>query len=193
MPSRHEVYRRRAPKINGNARKIERFCASRRRSTSLPSLTPDRITRLTARDIRRSRRAIRLMLTAIGHSDRRTTCSPDGSLRASGGRCVASFAVGCAILPSPGLSAGGPRRQPGAQKRPDAPQLAPYVPTPQEVVDRMLRLAARRQRATWSTTWAVATAAFRSPPPRFTARAASASTSTRSGSPRPTRTPSRRA
>ena len=31
---------------------------------------------------------------------------------------------------------------PGAQaKRPDAPQLAPYVPTPQEVVDRMLILA----------------------------------------------------
>jgi SAM-dependent methyltransferase len=28
------------------------------------------------------------------------------------------------------------------QKRPDAPHLAPYVPTPQEVVDRMLRLAA---------------------------------------------------
>ena len=27
-------------------------------------------------------------------------------------------------------------------KRPDAPHLAPYVPTPQEVVDRMLRLAA---------------------------------------------------
>ena len=27
------------------------------------------------------------------------------------------------------------------QKRPDAPQLAPYVPTPQEVVDRMLALA----------------------------------------------------
>ena len=26
-------------------------------------------------------------------------------------------------------------------KRPDAPQLAPYVPTPQEVVDRMLALA----------------------------------------------------
>ena len=26
------------------------------------------------------------------------------------------------------------------QKRPDAPQLAPYVPTPPEVVDRMLRL-----------------------------------------------------
>jgi SAM-dependent methyltransferase len=28
-----------------------------------------------------------------------------------------------------------------AQKRPDAPQLAPYVPTPQDVVDRMLLLA----------------------------------------------------
>jgi precorrin-6B methylase 2 len=28
-----------------------------------------------------------------------------------------------------------------AQKRPDAPQLAPYVPTPQDVVDRMLSLA----------------------------------------------------
>ena len=26
------------------------------------------------------------------------------------------------------------------QKRPDAPQLAPYVPTPAEVVDRMLQL-----------------------------------------------------
>ena len=31
--------------------------------------------------------------------------------------------------------------QAAAQKRPDAPQLAPYVPTPQEVVDRMLALA----------------------------------------------------
>jgi SAM-dependent methyltransferase len=28
-----------------------------------------------------------------------------------------------------------------ASKRPDAPQLAPYVPTPQEAVDRMLQLA----------------------------------------------------
>ncbi|MFP5378438.1 MAG: SAM-dependent methyltransferase, partial [Vicinamibacteria bacterium] len=28
-----------------------------------------------------------------------------------------------------------------AQARPDAPNLAPYVPTPQEVVDRMLALA----------------------------------------------------
>lgn len=32
-----------------------------------------------------------------------------------------------------------------APKRPDAPQLAPYVPTPQEVVDRMLVLAAVKQ------------------------------------------------
>ncbi len=30
---------------------------------------------------------------------------------------------------------------PAVQKRPDAPQLAPYVPTPQDVVDRMLALA----------------------------------------------------
>jgi precorrin-6B methylase 2 len=29
-----------------------------------------------------------------------------------------------------------------SQKRPDAPQLAPYVPTPQDVVDRMLAFAA---------------------------------------------------
>lgn len=29
----------------------------------------------------------------------------------------------------------------GQTKRPDAPQLAPYVPTPQDVVDRMLALA----------------------------------------------------
>lgn len=31
--------------------------------------------------------------------------------------------------------------RPTAQRRPDAPHLAPYVPTPQEVVDRMLQLA----------------------------------------------------
>ncbi|MDH4067062.1 MAG: methyltransferase domain-containing protein, partial [Acidobacteriota bacterium] len=30
---------------------------------------------------------------------------------------------------------------PLAEKRPDAPNLAPYVPTPQDVVDRMLALA----------------------------------------------------
>ena len=34
-----------------------------------------------------------------------------------------------------------PQNAAPAQKRPDAPQLAPYVPTPQEVVDRMLALA----------------------------------------------------
>jgi precorrin-6B methylase 2 len=32
-------------------------------------------------------------------------------------------------------------QSPATQKRPDAPSLAPYVPTPQEVVDRMLALA----------------------------------------------------
>lgn len=32
--------------------------------------------------------------------------------------------------------------QAGTQKRPDAPHLAPYVPSPREVVDRMLQLAA---------------------------------------------------
>ncbi len=34
-----------------------------------------------------------------------------------------------------------PGTPPPGQKRPDAPQLAPYVPTPQDVVDRMLKLA----------------------------------------------------
>ncbi|MBY0495323.1 MAG: class I SAM-dependent methyltransferase [Cyanobacteria bacterium] len=34
-----------------------------------------------------------------------------------------------------------PQAPKAPQKRPDAPQLAPYVPTPQEVVDRMLALA----------------------------------------------------
>jgi tRNA G37 N-methylase Trm5 len=37
------------------------------------------------------------------------------------------------------LVTAGTEQQPA--KRPDAPQLAPYVPTPQEVVDRMLVLA----------------------------------------------------
>ncbi len=36
----------------------------------------------------------------------------------------------------------GQSTKPTGQKRPDAPQLAPYVPTPQDVVDRMLQLAA---------------------------------------------------
>ena len=37
-----------------------------------------------------------------------------------------------------GLAAGQPQPAP---KRVDAPNLAPYVPTPQDVVDRMLALA----------------------------------------------------
>jgi SAM-dependent methyltransferase len=37
---------------------------------------------------------------------------------------------------------GLPAAQQTPVKRPDAPHLAPYVPTPQEVVDRMLRLGA---------------------------------------------------
>ena len=40
--------------------------------------------------------------------------------------------LGQTAVPSPAVT----------QKRPDAPQLAPYVPTPQDVVDRMLALAA---------------------------------------------------
>jgi precorrin-6B methylase 2 len=39
------------------------------------------------------------------------------------------------------LSVGSPLAQTPAQKRPDAPQLAPYVPTGHDVVDRMLSLA----------------------------------------------------
>ncbi len=40
------------------------------------------------------------------------------------------------LASAPGLAGQAP-----AAKRPDAPQLAPYVPSPQEVVDRMLTLA----------------------------------------------------
>ncbi|MGQ0734230.1 MAG: SAM-dependent methyltransferase [Acidobacteriota bacterium] len=54
------------------------------------------------------------------------------------------FAAGlisaAAVVACLGLAAGAPA-QTAAQKRPDAAQLAPYVPSPQEVVDRMLRLA----------------------------------------------------
>ena len=63
-----------------------------------------------------------------------------------------------------------------------------FVPTPQEVVDAMLKLAKVDQERRRSTTSALATGASRSRPPRPTARAASASTSTRSASARPTRT-----
>jgi SAM-dependent methyltransferase len=47
--------------------------------------------------------------------------------------------LGLALPPIPAGAAAGP--QAATQKRPDAPSLAPYVPTPQEVVDRMLQLA----------------------------------------------------
>jgi SAM-dependent methyltransferase len=52
-------------------------------------------------------------------------------------RCVA-------CLLSAVLAVGGPAliADQAATKRPDATRLAPYVPTPQEVVDRMLQLAA---------------------------------------------------
>jgi SAM-dependent methyltransferase len=50
---------------------------------------------------------------------------------------LAVMTVGLALLLSPVLA----ESRQTSQKRPDAPQLAPYVPTPQEVVDRMLRLA----------------------------------------------------
>jgi SAM-dependent methyltransferase len=43
----------------------------------------------------------------------------------------------CVTLSSTALALAGQ----APQRRPDAPQLAPYVPTPQEVVDRMLQLA----------------------------------------------------
>ena len=65
-----------------------------------------------------------------------------------------------------------------------------YVPTPQAVVDAMLKMAAVTGRMS-STTSAAATDGFRSPRPNATARAASASTSTRGGSPKPPRTPRR--
>jgi len=44
-----------------------------------------------------------------------------------------SFGLGTDALYAP--------HAPQSAKKPDAPQLAPYVPTPQEVVDRMLALA----------------------------------------------------
>lgn len=49
-----------------------------------------------------------------------------------------------ALCFAPTSQASGDRQAPAAtpiQKRPDAPQLAPYVPTPQDVVDRMLAFA----------------------------------------------------
>lgn len=45
------------------------------------------------------------------------------------------------LFPALGSALGGSPAQPQATRRPDAPDLAPYVPTPPEVVDRMLALA----------------------------------------------------
>lgn len=59
-------------------------------------------------------------------------------------RALLPTAVGLALFSaaiSPLTATSAPPAQ-AAPKRPDAAQLAPYVPTPQEVVDRMLRLAA---------------------------------------------------
>jgi precorrin-6B methylase 2 len=58
-------------------------------------------------------------------------------------RLVAGLSLFASVLSfSLGVTTGSPATL-AAQtpKRPDAPQLAPYVPTPQEVVDRMLALA----------------------------------------------------
>jgi len=55
---------------------------------------------------------------------------------------VLSFPLGTAGTPgTPGTLGTLGTSEAQAPKRPDAPQLAPYVPTPQEVVDRMLALA----------------------------------------------------
>lgn len=62
-------------------------------------------------------------------------------------RFVARLTIFAAILaifsaPTLGISGTqGTQPSPGTQKRPDAPQLAPYVPTGHDVVDRMLSLA----------------------------------------------------
>lgn len=54
-------------------------------------------------------------------------------------RALAGLSLFASLLFSPLTTAGTAGTQ--APKRPDAPQLAPYVPTPQDVVDRMLALA----------------------------------------------------
>lgn len=54
-----------------------------------------------------------------------------------------SLALAVAVgTPFSALALSDVEGQAPATKRPDAPQLAPYVPTPHEVVDRMLTLAA---------------------------------------------------
>jgi hypothetical protein len=56
-------------------------------------------------------------------------------------RLAAGLSLFATLLTLPLSTSGIEAPQATAQKRPDAPQLAPYVPTPQEVVDRMLALA----------------------------------------------------
>jgi len=59
-------------------------------------------------------------------------------------RFVARLTIVAAILvifSAPTLGTSGTSDTQGTQKRPDAPQLAPYVPTGHDVVDRMLSLA----------------------------------------------------
>lgn len=54
-------------------------------------------------------------------------------------RIVPAVLILAALAASSAVTAQSPQAPPA--KRPEAPQLAPYVPTPQEVVDRMLALA----------------------------------------------------
>lgn len=62
------------------------------------------------------------MLTNMAHADHRPTL------------LATALGLMLALAFAPGLASQTP------QKRPDAAHLAPYVPTPQEVVDRMLQL-----------------------------------------------------
>ena len=59
-------------------------------------------------------------------------------LRLAAGLSLFASLTFCSIV---AFQAPQAQKAPPAQKRPDAPQLAPYVPTPQDVVDRMLVLA----------------------------------------------------
>ena len=54
---------------------------------------------------------------------------------------VFGFGQTATLSERPAAQSGQPRVEGSPQKRPDAPNLAPYVPTPQDVVERMLALA----------------------------------------------------
>jgi SAM-dependent methyltransferase len=66
---------------------------------------------------------------------------PDAANREPRFRWISPLPIGILglVLLTAAVQAAGQTSAP-AQKRPDAAQLAPYVPTPQEVVDRMLQL-----------------------------------------------------